>query len=112
MVRESKLLAEQEGSAKVTFEHVKRAIHGVLLVSDVPWAEMEKRLQHQKLGRKAARTSLALESEASQEPAETRRRETITPRLSSGASRGNRMRFREPIGALVGAPDEAILTPV
>src|ERR1035441_4310718 len=46
LVREAKLLAEEDGSRKVTFEHVKRAIHEVLFVSDVPWREIEKRLQH------------------------------------------------------------------
>jgi hypothetical protein len=111
VVRESKLLAEQEGAAKVTFEHVKRAIHEVLLVSDLPWAEMEKRLQHQKLGRKATPQAPALEPEASQEPAETHGRD-ITPRLSPGAPGGNRMRFRAADPALVSDSDEAILTPV
>ena len=60
VVRESKLLAEDDGARKVTFEHLKRAIYEVLIVSDVPWAEMEKRLQHQKLGRKASRQAPAL----------------------------------------------------
>ena len=111
LVREAKLLAEEDGARKVTFEHVKRAIHEVLFVSDVPWREMEKRLQHQKLGRKASRQAPALEPEASQEPAETRGRD-ITPRLSPGAHSGNRMRFGEPARVADGEPDEAILTPV
>jgi hypothetical protein len=111
VVREAKLLAEEDGASKVTFEHVKRAIYEVLIVSDVPWAEMEKRLQHQKLGRKASRLAPALEPEASQEPAETRGRD-ITPRLSPGAHGGNRMRFGEPARVADGEPDEAILTPV
>ena len=65
VVREAKLLADEDGASQVTFEHVKRAIHEVLIVSDVPWAEMEKRLQQQKLGRKASRQAPALEPEAS-----------------------------------------------
>jgi hypothetical protein len=111
VVREAKLLAEEDGARKVTFEHVKRAIHEVLFVSDVPWREMEKRLQHQKLGRKASRQAPALEPEAGQEPAETLGRD-ITPRLSPGAHSGNRMRFGEPARVADGEPDEAILTPV
>jgi hypothetical protein len=115
VAREAKLLAEEDGAGRVTFEHVKRAIHEVLLVSDVPWAEMEKRLQHQKLGRKALRHSpdIAAEAapEAAQEPAETRGRD-ITPRLAPSAPRGNRMRLQEPVSALIREPDEAILTPV
>jgi hypothetical protein len=110
VVRESKLLAEQEGAAKVTFEHVKRAIHEVLLVSDLPWAEMEKRLQHQKLGRKAPRQTITVEPEGIQEPPETRGRD-ILPRLSPGAASGNRMRFREPVAAPISELDEAVLTP-
>lgn len=111
VVREAKLLAEEDGASRVTFEHVKRAIYEVLIVSDVPWAEMEKRLQHQKLGRRATPQAPALEPEASQEPAETRGRD-ITPQLSSGAASGNRMRFRAADPALVSDPNEAILTPV
>jgi hypothetical protein len=111
VVREAKLLAEEDGAIPVAFEHVKRAIYEVLIPSDAPWAEMEKRLQHQKLGRKAPRLAPALEPKASQEPAETRGRD-ITPRLSPGASSGNQMRFGEPARMADGEPDEAILTPV
>jgi DNA transposition AAA+ family ATPase len=111
VVREAKLLAEEDKASKVTFEHVKRAIYEVLIVSDVPWAEMEKRLQHQKLGRKAPRHAPAIEPEASQEPGATRGRD-IEPRLSPGASRGSRLRFEEADPARVSDPDEAILTPV
>ena len=87
VVREAKLLAEEDGASKVTFEHVKRAIYEVLIVSDVPWAEMEKRLQHQKLGRKASRQAPALEPEASQEPAETRGRDHYTPAFAGRSQR-------------------------
>jgi DNA transposition AAA+ family ATPase len=110
VVREAKLLAEEEGASKVTFEHVKRAIYEVLIVSDVPWAEMEKRLQHRKLGRKAPRQALTVEPEGIQEPPETRGRD-ILPRLSPGAASGNRMRFREPVAAPDSEPVEAVLTP-
>jgi hypothetical protein len=111
VVREAKLLAEEEGARRVTFEHVKRAIHEVLIVSDVPWAEMEKRLQHRKLGRKAPREAPALDPEPSQEPPETRGRD-ISPRLLSGASGGSRMRFQEPVVGTAGTPEDAILAPV
>jgi hypothetical protein len=114
VVREAKLLAEEEGAKKVTFEHVQRAIHEVLLVSDVPWAEMEKRLRDKKLGHKALRHSPSIAPEAApedvQEPAETRGRD-ISPRLAPSAPRGNRMRLQEPVSALIREPDEAILTP-
>ena len=114
IVREAKLLAEEEGAKKVTFEHVQRAIHEVLLVSDVPWAEMEKRLRDKKLGHKALRHSPSIAPEAApedvQEPAETRGRD-ISPRLAPSAPRGNRMRLQEPVSALIREPDEAILTP-
>ena len=111
VVREAKLLAEEDGARKVTFEHVKRAIYEVLIASDVPWAEMEKRLHQKQLGRRATPQAPALEPQASQEPAETRGRD-ITPRLSPGAHSANRMRFGEPAGVADGEPDEAILTPV
>jgi hypothetical protein len=111
VVREAKLLAEEDGARRVTFEHVKRAIHEVLIVSDVPWAEMEKRLQYRKLGRKVPREAPALEPEPSQEASETRGRD-ISPRLLPGASGGSRMRFREPTGVAPKTPDEAILAPV
>jgi hypothetical protein len=110
-VREAKLLAEEDGARRVTFEHVKRAIHEVLIVSDVPWAEMEKRLQYRKLGRKTPREAPALEPEPSQEPPETRGRD-ISPRLLPGASGGSRMRFQEPVVGTAGTPEEAILVPV
>jgi hypothetical protein len=111
VVREAKLLAEEDGARRVTFEHVKRAIHEVLIVSDVPWAEMEKRLQYRKLGRKVPREAPALEPEPSQEASETRGRD-ISPRLLPGAASSSRMRFREPVGVTAGTPDEAILAPV
>ena len=79
VVREAKLLADEDGAGEVNFEHVKRAIYEVLIVSDVPWAEMEKRLQQKQLGRKASRRGLALEPETGQEPAETRGRHHYTP---------------------------------
>jgi DNA transposition AAA+ family ATPase len=114
IVREAKLLAEEEGAKKVTFEHVKRAIHEVLFVSDVPWAEMEKRLRDKKLEHKALRHSPSIAPEPAPEdvpePAETRGRD-ISPRLAPSAPRGNRMRLQEPVSALIREPDEAILTP-
>ena len=111
MVREAKLLAKEDGARSVTFDHVKRAMYEVLIPSDVPWAEMEKRLRDQKPGRKASRAALALELEAVPEPAGTRGRD-IAPQLSPGAHSGNRMRFGEPARVADGEPDEAILTPV
>jgi hypothetical protein len=109
VVREAKLLAEEDGARKVTFEHVKRAIYEVLLASDVAWAEMEKRLQQRKLGRKASRNVPAIAPEAAQEPSETQERE-ILPRLSRGVTSGNRIRFQEPATALAGAPGLTDLT--
>jgi hypothetical protein len=111
VVRESKLLAEQEGAAKVTFEHVKRAIHEVLLVSDLPWAEMEKRLRNQKPGRSALPEAPALMPESAQEPAETQERD-INPRLSGGAASGSRLRFHAADPALETAQDLPVLSPV
>lgn len=111
VVRESKLLAEQEGAAKVTFEHVKRAIHEVLLVSDLPWAEMEKRLRNQKPGGRALPEAPALVPEPVQERAETQELD-INPRLSGGAAGGSRMRFHAADPALETAQDLPVLSPV
>jgi hypothetical protein len=111
VVREAKLLAEEDGARRVTYEHVKRAIREVLIVSDMPWAEMEKRLQHQKVGRKVSCPAPDLEPEASRGPSDHRERD-ITPEPLPSAASGSRMRFQEPIGALAGAPDEGILAPV
>jgi hypothetical protein len=104
VVREAKLLAEQDGASHVAFEHVRRAIHEVLIVSDVPWAEMERRLQQQKPGRKVLRGAPAIEPEAGPAPAETQERD-IPPRLSPGTASGNRLRFGEPVSALVASGD-------
>jgi DNA transposition AAA+ family ATPase len=111
IVREAKLLADEDGASQVTFEYVKRAMYEVLIPSDVPWAEMEKRLQDRKPGLKASQQAPALEPEDSQESAETHGRD-ITPQLSPGATSGNRLRFQATDRALVSDPDEAILTPV
>jgi hypothetical protein len=111
VVREAKLLAEEDGARRVTYEHVERAIREVLIVSDMPWAEMEKRLQHQKVGRKVSCPAPDLEPEASRGPSDHRERD-ITPEPLPSAASGSRMRFQEPIGALAGAPDEGILAPV
>jgi hypothetical protein len=110
-VREARLLADEDGTSQVTFEHVKRAIYEVLIASDVPWAEMEKRLQHRKLGRRASQQAPALDPEAGPEPAEAHGRD-ITPQLSPVATGGSRMRFRTADPALVSEPDEAVLAPV
>lgn len=61
VAREARLLANREGSKKVLFQHVKRAIHEVLIPSDVPWAEMERRLESKGKGRPAGRAARALE---------------------------------------------------
>ena len=100
VAREAKLLAEQEGAAKVTYEHVNRAIHEVLLVSDLPWAEMEKRLRQQRPGCKSTPQAPLASPEAAQEPAETHERE-ITPRIPHGSGNGDRLRLQAPIPALV-----------
>jgi hypothetical protein len=103
VVREARLLAEEAGAKKVAFEHVNRAIHEVLLVSDVPWAEMERRIRDKQRGRKAMPEAPLLASEVTQERADTRSR-AITPRLLPEAQSGNRLRFRETSPALVEAP--------
>jgi hypothetical protein len=110
-VREAKLLAVEDGASQVTFEHVKRAIYEVLIPSDTPWAEMEKRIQQRKLGRKAAPQAPAFEPEASQEPAETYDR-GLHPLLSPGSARGSRMRFQAADPALETAQDLPVLIPV
>jgi DNA transposition AAA+ family ATPase len=104
VAKEAKLLAEEDGARRVNFEHVKRAIYQVLIPSDVPWAEMEKRMQDKSLGRKASRNAPAVAPEAVQEPAETQER-GFHPRLSTGSAGGNRLRFQEPVAALAGDPD-------
>ena len=83
VVREARLQAEEAGAKKVSFEHVNRAIHEVLLVSDVPWAEMEKRLRDKQRGRKAMPEAPALAPEPVQERAETPEREDF-PRAFAG----------------------------
>ncbi len=97
IVREAKLLAEEEGAAEITFEHIARAT-GLLFESDKPWAEMERRLQNQKLGRKALRHLPDIGAEAApegaQDPPETRGR-NISPRLAiTGACFGPDARAR------------------
>jgi len=61
VAREARLLANREGSKKVLFQHVKRAIHEVLIPSDTPWAEMERRLESKGKGRPTGRGARALE---------------------------------------------------
>ena len=70
LVREAKL-AEKEGAGRGAFEHVKRAIHKRLLPSDVPWAEMAKRLQHPTRRGPALRNAPVPSPEPDQELAET-----------------------------------------
>jgi hypothetical protein len=106
VAKEAKLLAEEAGASRVTFEHVKRAIDGVLFPSDVPWAEMEKRLRErkQKRGRKSPWNTPAVAPAADrgpEEPEETPELET-TPRRALGVSVGSRARFQEPVAVLVG----------
>jgi len=102
-LREAKLLAEESGAKKVTFEHVRHAIHEVLLVSDGVWAEMERGLRDQPRGRQALPEAPVPDPEATLEPAETPDRE-MAPRLSSAAYTRNRMQFRQTAPALVEAP--------
>ena len=111
VVREAKVLAEEDGASRVTFEHVKRAIYEVLIPSDTPWAEMEKQLQNKKPGSKASQRAPALEPEADQEPVETRGR-NISSRLLPGDSSGSRLRFQEADPALAAAQDLPVLSPV
>jgi hypothetical protein len=107
VVREARLIADQDGARKVTFEHVNRAVREVLVPGDTPWAEMEQRLRHGKgaplRGRKGMPEAPASDLEASQAQPETHERE-VSPRLLPEAPSGNRLRFRETSPALVEAP--------
>jgi hypothetical protein len=109
VVREAKLLADEDGASRVTFEHVKRAIHEVLLVSDLPFVEMEKRLRNQKPGGRALPEAPELAPEPAQERAETQERD-INPRLSRGAIGGSRLRFHASDPALETAQDLPVLS--
>ena len=110
VVREAKVLAEEAGAKKVGFEHVNRAIHEVLFVSDEPWAEMEKRLRDKQRGRKAMLEAPALAPEPVQERLDPPERD-VSPRLFPGAPSGSRMRFRTADPALAVAEDLPALTP-
>jgi hypothetical protein len=103
VAREARLLAEQEGASRVTFEHVKRAIHEVLIVSDVPWAEMEKRLRNKQRGGKTVPEAPALAPEPIQ-GGDDGRREDISPQLLPEARSGGRLRFRDTSPEMVEAP--------
>ena len=107
VVREAKLLAEEDGARRVTFEHVKRAIHEVLIVSDVPWAEMENRLKQRKLGHKAPRTAPAVAPEAVREQPEAlgrdmSRERDISPRIMPDMATNRLVRAGAPVEALAG----------
>jgi hypothetical protein len=101
IVQEAKLMAEKQGARRVSFEHVKRAMYEDLIPSDVPFAEMEKRLQQPMRRGKALRDVPALSPEPDQEPAETPKRE-ISPRISPNALTRRLVRSSEPVGALAG----------
>ena len=103
VVREARLQAEEAGAKKVSFDHVHRAIHEVLLVSDKPWAEMEKNVRDKERRRKGMPEAPALAAEAVQEPIEAPEREISPPLLPEGHS-GNRLRFRQSTPALVEVP--------
>jgi hypothetical protein len=55
VVREAKLLAEQTGADTLTYDHIKSAVHEVLLPSDQPWAELDRRIKEARPGRQAWR---------------------------------------------------------
>jgi hypothetical protein len=111
MVQEAKLLAEKDGAQRVSFEHVKRAMYEELIPSDVPFAEMEKRIQQRKLGRRTLPEAPALMPEPAQERAETQERD-INPPLSRGVSGASRLRFQGADPALEAAQDLPALSPV
>ncbi len=54
VVREAKLSAGQDGAKQVGFKHIREAIYEVQLRSDEPWAEMERRIEWGRGGRRAA----------------------------------------------------------
>ncbi|MGD0261480.1 MAG: ATP-binding protein [Verrucomicrobiota bacterium] len=101
VVQEAKLVAEKEGASSVAFEHVKRAIYEELIPSDVPFAEMEKRLQQRKLKHKVARDAPSIVPAAAPEAAETQERE-IFPRLLPDAGPRRLVRSSSPVEALAG----------
>jgi len=99
VVREAQLLAA--GKKPITFEHVKRAIHEVLLVSDTPWAEWEERLSKSKTNRRSAQRRALPETETDRrEPAPENR--VASPRGVEPFPSANRARFQDPVEVLVG----------
>lgn len=93
--REAKLLAEQDGAKRVAFEHVKRAIYEVLMPSDVPWAEMEKKIERAPRAQRRGRAAMpAKEPTPAPEPSETPEPEA-TPRFRQGGDGRNRVRLAE-----------------
>lgn len=110
IVREAKLVAAQEGASKVSFHHVKCAMDEVLFPGDERWAKWEQGLSQPKVSRRRAPSMGTPAAEADQEPAETAER-NFHPRLSPGASGGNRLRFQAGDPALAAAQDLPVLTP-
>ena len=103
VVREAKLLAEQSGAAKPAFEHIKRAIHEVLLVSDVPWAEMEKALNEEQNKSKGKRSAQSTVVVAPQESTESWAGE-ISPRQGQRQDNSIAARSRQSAPALECVP--------
>lgn len=103
VVHEAKLLANEEGSQKVTFDHVDRAIREVLLLSDLPWAELRKSLEDKKC-RKNRHTGVDLSgAETTAEAAEDLNR-PVNSRLSNARDIGNQISSRSTSSELIGAP--------
>jgi hypothetical protein len=92
VVREAGMLAEADGAKRVGFEHVDRAIREVLLLSDVPWAEMEARIRK---ARPSRRTSAAAPDSAPDEAA------PLEPGVRQGSLAGGR---NGNLGAVAGRP--------
>jgi hypothetical protein len=101
IVKEATLLAEKEGAPSVAFEHVKRAMYEELIPRDVPFAEMEKRLQQQGRKHKAPRNAPPAAPEAVPEPPESLGRE-ISPRILPDMATNRLVRAGALVEALAG----------
>ncbi len=90
VAREAKLLADREGAKHVAFKHVRAAIHEVLLASDQPWAEMERRIERGRGGRRLAAPIAAELKEAAERPAPAETDRLVDRTVGIGARTFNR----------------------
>jgi len=103
IVREAKLIAEQEGADKVTWEHLQRARDEVLLPGDAHWAAMEQRLQRPKARGRGQPTAAPAPAPGPEIPVEeTAAFRGASPRSGQVLPSLCRERFLEPSEVLVG----------